>query len=43
MSTGMGLFLIVLLVFGVLVGGTTLINDGMTELESCKGCQSGPF
>jgi seryl-tRNA synthetase len=34
MSTGMGLFLIVLLVFGVLVGGTTLINDGTTKLES---------
>jgi seryl-tRNA synthetase len=36
MSTGMGLFLIVLLVFGVLVGGTTLINDRTTELESAK-------
>jgi hypothetical protein len=46
MSTGMGLFLIVLLVFGVLVGGTTMIKDltsdlenAQTELQSCQASE----
>jgi hypothetical protein len=44
MSTGMGLFLIVLLVFGVLVGGTTMINERTRDLEDTQdklqSCQS---